>query len=196
MQNRFYLSNPVVFFLFLVAGGLLSVILKFEHLWDFANYHYYNPWAFLNNRVNYDVAVAGMNAFYSPFADFPLYYLITYFNDYPNLIYFVQGLWFGALGFVLFKVSELFFADKRAVLFTLLLGLSGYAVFFQIGTASNEIMIAFIRFVFAFENFLRKNRSKSEPFFYRRIACRFCHGAEVDSGYLLCADGDLFNLVL
>ncbi len=132
----------VLFLLFLVCGGVISIALKFEHMWDFANYHYYNPWAFLNNRVNYDIAVAGINAYYSPFADIPLYYLIKYFNDYPNLIYFAQGLWFGALGFVMFKVSELFFADVRKVLFALLLGLSGYAVFFQIGTSTNEIMLS------------------------------------------------------
>ena len=75
----------VLFLLFLVCGGVISIALKFEHMWDFANYHYYNPWAFLNNRVNYDIAVAGINAYYSPFADIPLYYLIEYLHKVYGL---------------------------------------------------------------------------------------------------------------
>lgn len=129
--------------LFLIGGGLVSMILKFEVIWDFANYHYYNAWAFVEGRFNYDLLVAGLHGFFNPLPELPLYYLIKYFNDYPNIIYFMQGLWFGALGFVCFKIAGLFFCDKRAVFLTVLFGLCGYGVFFQIGTSSNEIMIAF-----------------------------------------------------
>ncbi len=142
MLKNYFSKDLMLLLLFLTGGGLVSMLLKYEVLWDFANYHYYNPWAFVNNRINYDIAVAGINGFFNPLADIPLYYLIEYFNDYPNLIYFAQGLWFGALGFIIFKIAGLFFADMRPVLLVLLLGLSGYAVFFQIGTSTNEIMIS------------------------------------------------------
>ena len=133
---------------FLVCGGLLSVLLKYEMLWDFANYHYFNPWALLNGRINEDAAVAGLNAFFNPLIDVPLYLLITYFNDYPNFIYFMQGLWFGALAYVYYKIASLFFAgsgrkERWGVIWSLAAGLSGYAVFFQIGTSTNEIPSAF-----------------------------------------------------
>lgn len=147
--NLFLKSQLVVFLLFLFGGGLLSIALKFELSWDFANYHYYNPWAFLNGRIGKDIAVAGVNAFYNPLMDLPLYYLTANFNAYPNFIYFIQGLWFGALGFVLYKIAELFFEQNTAlrkyrIPAVLLFGLSGYAVFFQIGTSTNEIMVSLL----------------------------------------------------
>ncbi len=149
MVKKFFKSQYFVCLLFLVFGGFLSMALKFEQMWDFANYHFYNPWAFLNDRVGQDAAVAGIHAFFNPLADVPLYSLITGFNDYPNLIYFVQGCWFGALGFVLFKIAGLFFDEetvygKYSIAAVLLFGLSGYAVFFQIGTSTNEIMVALL----------------------------------------------------
>ncbi len=64
-------------------------------MWDFANYHYYNPWAFLNGRVGYDIAPAGLNTYFNPLMDIPLYLMIQYFNDSPNIIYAFQGLYFG-----------------------------------------------------------------------------------------------------
>lgn len=140
-------SSMVVFSLFLIIGGLISIVFKFELNWDFANYHYYNPWAFMNDRVNYDVSVAGLNAFFNPLVDLPLYFLIEKFNNYPNLIYFYQGLWFGLLGYVFFKISSWFFDTKTengklALGLSVLVGLTGYAVFSQIGTSANEIMLA------------------------------------------------------
>lgn len=149
MANKIIKSQIVIFLLFLLFGGFLSMALKFELNWDFANYHYYNPWAYLNGRIGKDITVAGVNGFYNPLPDLPLYFLIKYFNSSPNLIYFMQGLWFGALGFVLCKLAQLFF-DKDSlygqysIMAVLLFGLSGYSVFFQIGTSTNEIMIALL----------------------------------------------------
>lgn len=130
--------------LFLISGGFISMALKFELIWDFAQYHYYNAWSFVEGRFNHDLLTAGYNGFFNPLMDLPLYFLIKYFNDYPNFIYFMQGLWFGALAFILFKIAQLFFDKKLPIFFTLLLGLCGYGVFFQIGTSSNEIMISFL----------------------------------------------------
>lgn len=144
---KFLRSQKSIFFFFLLFGGLISVLFKFELLWDFANYHYYNPWAFINDRINDDVAVAGLNAFFNPLIDLPLYYLIEYFNTFPDLIYFYQGLWFGFLGYVFFKIAGYFFDTETengiiALALTVLAGLTGYAVFSQIGTSTNEIMLS------------------------------------------------------
>lgn len=141
-------KDILLLLLLLVCGGVLSSCLKYEVLWDFANYHYYNPWAFFNNRVNYDVAVAGFNAFFNPLPDVPLYWLIKYFNDFPLFIYFVQGMWFGALAFVYLKIIVLFFdtdtlKGKIFSLFAFFVGLTSWACFMQIGTSTNEISLAF-----------------------------------------------------
>lgn len=149
MIKKFFSSQYIICALFLMAGGFLSLILKYELSWDFANYHYYNPWAFLNDRVHYDIGVGGMNVYFNPLIDIPLYLLIQHFNDYPSFIFFAQGVWAGALLFSFLKLLLLFFDwkkfdDKIAVLLALAIGLTGNAFFFQIGTSTNEIQVSFL----------------------------------------------------
>ncbi len=142
-------NNSFILFLFLISGGLISAFLQYEAVWDFINYHYFNAWAFINGRVGYDVLLAGLNSFFNPLADVPLYYMIEYLNDYPRIIYFIQGLWFGALWFVFYKICLMYLdvttlRDKLVLILCLLIALSGYATFKQIGTSTNEVMLAFL----------------------------------------------------
>lgn len=142
-------NSAFVCFLFLMLGGFISSLLQYEALWDFVNYHYYNAWAFVNNRFNQDVLMAGINGFFNPLPDLPLYFLIEFFNPYPALISFVQGLWFGALLYVVYLLALLFF-DKASfngkldIALCLLVAATGCGTFLQIGTASNEVMLAFL----------------------------------------------------
>ncbi len=46
--------------------------------WDFRNYHWYIPYAFLNGRMGLDVAVAHQATFYNPLLDIPFYLLATH----------------------------------------------------------------------------------------------------------------------
>ncbi|HEY0282171.1 MAG TPA: hypothetical protein VGC27_06070 [Rhizomicrobium sp.] len=43
--------------------------------WDFRNYHWYAPYAFLNGRMEIDVTVAHQASYYNPLADIPFYWL-------------------------------------------------------------------------------------------------------------------------
>ncbi len=134
---------------FLILGGILSMILRYDVMWDFANYHYYNPWAFLNGRFMYDIAPAGVNTFFNPLPDIPLYLMIKYFNDYPNVIHFMQGLWLGGLMYVFFLLLKLYFdintlKGKICILLAFLVGMTNWSLFFQIGSSTNEIPLAFL----------------------------------------------------
>ncbi len=145
--NLFH-HQKFLFLLFLLSGALLSAFLKYEMVWDFMNYHYYNGWAFVNGRFNQDVLMAGLNGFFNPLPDVPLYYMIKYFNDIPTIISFLQGLWFGALMYVVYRLELLFFdvsswQGKIGAVACFAIALTGNATFFQIGTSSNEIMLAF-----------------------------------------------------
>lgn len=136
--------------LFLIIGGMLSMHLKYDIVWDFANYHYYNPWAFFNDRIGYDIAPAALNTYFNPLIDMPLYFMIQWFNDIPNLIHFLQGFWFGGLMYAFLRVILLFFdvntwQGRGAVLASFVIGLTGWAAFVQIGTSSNEIPIALLQ---------------------------------------------------
>jgi hypothetical protein len=46
--------------------------------WDFRNYHWYIPYAFLNGREGIDMLVAHQATYYNPFQDIPFYVLATH----------------------------------------------------------------------------------------------------------------------
>lgn len=147
--NKSLLFDMSVFLLLVVFGAWLSSFLKHEWSWDFINYHYYNAFAFLNNRLTYDIAPASVNTFFNPLLDLPLWFYIQSFNENANLIYALQGIWGGLMLFVFYKIYRLFFKLENLVSYvvltlSLLLTLSGEAVFSQFGASSNEIPVAFL----------------------------------------------------
>src|SRR5580693_5568052 len=54
------------------------IVLGKDTSWDFRNYHWYAPYAFLNNRLAIDMAVAHKASYYNPFLDIPFYWLATH----------------------------------------------------------------------------------------------------------------------
>ena len=46
--------------------------------WDFRNYHWYIPYAFLNDRMGIDIAVAHQGSYYNPLSDVPFYWLAVH----------------------------------------------------------------------------------------------------------------------
>ena len=67
---------------FLVATILFwaafVIVLGKDTSWDFRNYHWYAPYAFLNHREALDVAVAHQASYYNPFLDIPFYWLANH----------------------------------------------------------------------------------------------------------------------
>ena len=50
--------------------------------WDLRNYHFYNPYAWLQHRANIDIAPAQLQSFLHPFADIPHYLMVK--AGYPS----------------------------------------------------------------------------------------------------------------
>lgn len=50
--------------------------------WDLRNYHFYNPYAWLQHRASIDIAPAQLQSFLHPFADIPHYLMVK--ADYPS----------------------------------------------------------------------------------------------------------------
>ena len=73
-NEKFLLSLPILFL------SLLSVYLGQDANWDYRNYHFYNAWSFLNNRLTIDFAPSQMQTFFNPLMDVPHYLLTTYFG--------------------------------------------------------------------------------------------------------------------
>ncbi|CCM79552.1 hypothetical protein [Rhizobium mesoamericanum] len=78
--------------------GLYSLYLGADANWDLYNYHLYGPFAFLNDKFETDIGVAGFQGYFNPFLDFLPYWLNSYLP--PKLSGFLQG-WLHGLGFVL-----------------------------------------------------------------------------------------------
>lgn len=61
-----------------VLGWAVMVVSRGKDAsWDFRNYHWYIPYAFLHGRLGVDVAVAHQATYYNPFLDTPFYLLAT-----------------------------------------------------------------------------------------------------------------------
>jgi len=71
-QEWLFLSVTIVFW------GCYVLWLGKDTSWDFRNYHWYIPYAFLNGREGFDMIVAHQATYYNPFQDIPFYVLATH----------------------------------------------------------------------------------------------------------------------
>jgi hypothetical protein len=61
-----------------LAIGALALFLGQDANWDLRNYHWYNAYAFLNNRYGFDLLPSQTPYFYNPILDVPFYLLATH----------------------------------------------------------------------------------------------------------------------
>lgn len=145
--NAFFKNDYIKLAIFVFLGLTLGAALHFEQLWDFYNYHYYNAYAFLNNRYDIDVVPAFINSFYNPLVELPAYFLINALNEHPVLFSAIMGIPYGILLFITFKILCLFF-DSGTIKGQALIGtaflicLFGYTTFSQISTTTHEIPLS------------------------------------------------------
>lgn len=148
-----------ILIILMIIEGFVSICLGADVSWDTMNYHLYNPFAFLNNRYNLDIMVAGIQSFFIPFPDIPFYLLIKYFNSYPFFIAFIQGSLGGILIFFVYKISTLLIENFRLnwiyILCSIILGASGTMFIFELGSGMTTIQSSI--FVLASLYFLLKN---------------------------------------
>jgi len=71
-QEWLFLGVTIVFW------GCYVLWLGKDTSWDFRNYHWYIPYAFLNGREGFDMIVAHQATYYNPFQDIPFYVLATH----------------------------------------------------------------------------------------------------------------------
>lgn len=81
-----------------ILFGLVSVVLGQDDNWDLLNYHWYNPYALLNGRLDLDMAPGQWQSYFNPLIDIPYYLLNTHLPG--PLVGFLMGCVHG-LNFVL-----------------------------------------------------------------------------------------------
>lgn len=119
-----------------IAGWALFVIGRGEdRAWDFRNYHWYIPYAFLNGRLDFDVGVAHQATYYNPFLDVPFFWLASHFHSWIALG--VLGAVQGANVVPLYVIARSIFRTEhnRLVAAALaLLGMTGSLTLYLAGT--------------------------------------------------------------
>lgn len=172
--------NRIIYIIFFVIASLLAAWMCQDNLWDFANYHYYNAFAFWHNRHEYDIAPGSVNTFFNPLMDLPLYFYIQHFNDHPHLIYALQGAWLGVLLCILYKLCGLFVTlnslkNRLWALGICLLFVCGQATWSQIGSSTNEIQVAVIA-AFAIYNITKMLQQPQNQTATKFCSCGFLLG--------------------
>jgi hypothetical protein len=87
----------------LCGFGLLAVSFGQDVNYDLFNYHYYNAYAFLENRLRLDFQPAGKESYLNPLLDLIYYFLI---NSVPPIwVGFITGAWHGAAIVLVFGIA-------------------------------------------------------------------------------------------
>lgn len=131
-----------------LAGSLAvyaaaSLLLKQDANWDLLNYHFYNAYAFLNDRIDYDIAPAQLQSFHNPALDIPFYWLVRA-HVHPRIISVLLALPAGIAAFFAYLVIERLFASvpsptrRLYVLIALGIGVTGTAGVPLIGSTMND----------------------------------------------------------
>lgn len=138
-------SNRLLAFVVCAAVPLLAMLwLGVDTNWDLANYHLYNPHAWLTGRYATDIAPAQIQTWHSPLLDVPLYLLVR--ADAHSLLI---SLWLTIPAIVALLagsnvLSRLLDRPLRAweLLAFALAGASGAAFLPNIGSSMNDLFVA------------------------------------------------------
>jgi hypothetical protein len=104
----------------------------------------YNPYAFLNDRIEFDLAPAGVQTFFSPMLD--IIYFTAISHLIPRMVGFLLGLLQGLNFFLIYKIANRVLKDRGlSNIYSLLLVLAGVlAVGFlaEAGTTMHDSLVA------------------------------------------------------
>ncbi|MBR6127428.1 hypothetical protein IKQ21_07065 [bacterium] len=140
----------LILLLFLVISGIVGIFFINNVSWDFINYHYYNGWAFLNNRLNVDLFPAMFRSYFNPLLDAGLYYMAEKLNTHPYIFLFLSGFKWGFfmyLSFVLFNVIFKGTEKNIYVVFCTLMTIISPIIMLCIDSSYIDIQIAIPAFI-------------------------------------------------
>ncbi|MGZ5651297.1 MAG: hypothetical protein ACXWG8_13290 [Usitatibacter sp.] len=134
---------PGTFMACLLAAGAASLALGQDANWDLKNYHFYNPYAFLNGRLAWDTAPAQVQNYLNPLGDLAFYALVKAHAG-PRVIAVLMASTTAIAAYFLLRLAALMFGGlpRRewllAIAATGAIGLTGAAGTAVIGSTMNE----------------------------------------------------------
>lgn len=177
--------------------AVLALLLGKEAAWDFQNYHWYTPYALLNGRRMFDVAVAHHATYYSPLLDLPLWFIA---NAGPA---WWGGVWLGShaglsailLAAIAWQVLKLPDPRTRLALASLLgfCGALGGGTLSQIGSTSNDILVGLPVLASLLVLLMAGDCRSWWKLLLAGLLCGFAVGAKLTTG--IYAVGSLFALL-
>jgi len=127
IKNSYKPTDVFLIIFSFVASGLFSIYLGQDGNWDLRNYHFYNAYAFLNNRLSFDVVPAQLQTFHNPLLDVPFYLMIT---QLPPVVYgFLVGGLHGLNIWFIYKITYhilINVSQTKRQLLSLVAGVIGY----------------------------------------------------------------------
>ncbi|MDZ7790204.1 MAG: hypothetical protein U5L08_06895 [Xanthomonadales bacterium] len=125
-------------------AGLVALAKGQDGNWDLRNYHLYNPWAWLNDRLTTDLAPAGLQSYFNPLIDLPYFFMIQWLPG--PLVGFLLGVLHGLVAIPLFVCCRLCLdeetdADRKAFWLTVA-GLLGIVTLAGVGNTMGDHLTA------------------------------------------------------
>ena len=134
--------------LFVAAGVFIlwMISLGQDINWDLLNYHYYNPYALLRNRIGWDLAPAMQQSFHNPLLDLPIFLLIKNIPPlWVGLIltgFQLLNLWLiWQLSRTVLRAAHLKYADWAALILAIL-GFAGAGNIGELGGTMGDNIIS------------------------------------------------------
>jgi len=135
-----------IFFIAILGGCTWSLILGQDANWDIKNYHYYNPYSLLNDRLNYDIAPAQIQTYFNPTLDLIPFFLIQYFP--PWVFGAVLGGWDGLNLWLMYIIGNILLTRIKfphPILWAVLcafVGMMGAATISEVGTTHHDLTLS------------------------------------------------------
>ena len=124
--------------------GLAGLALGQDANWDFRNYHYYNGYALLNDRLGFDLLPASHPSFYNPLLDAGVYWLMQTLPAW--VVALLLGTFQGLIAPLLYQIARLIMpAAKRRALWAGILaaaGCTGAMTMTEIGATFHDNTLA------------------------------------------------------
>lgn len=183
-------KHSILFIIFLILGGLISLCHKQGTSWDLLNYHLYIPWAFFNNRIDVDFCACGVHSYLNPIGMLPYYFLTEYLNDFPRLVAIMQGFNWSILAFLVYLISYKMIKTNKEYLniflsfISSIIGSTTAVIYMQIGLGTIGLS-CFIPILLGLY-ILINNFENKKNIFFSGLFCGFAVGLKLTNGiYLL-----------
>lgn len=163
-RNQTLLHGLIFLFGFLFFGAV-SVWLGQDNNWDLRNYHFYNPYAYIEGRLELDYAPAQLQTFLTPTGDLLFYFFVTHLK--PIWVGFfmggIHGLNFGLVFAIAHQLLAGLTVKTRVGLSVLVsaVGLYGPVFIAELGASQNDVLTSLFVLASIFILIRRLSRSRT-----------------------------------